>query len=80
MPQISKQKQRYKKTAVSKSDCMAELIRRFCVDKNNNKINLQILQHNKVFIKGRAIAQAVSRRLPTAAARVQTRVWSFGIL
>jgi hypothetical protein len=24
---------------------------------------------------GRAIAQAVSRRLPTAAARVQTRVW-----
>jgi hypothetical protein len=29
---------------------------------------------------GRAIAQAVSRRLPTAAARVQTRVWSYGIL
>jgi hypothetical protein len=29
---------------------------------------------------GRAIAQAVSRRLPTAAARVQTRVWSGGIL
>jgi hypothetical protein len=28
----------------------------------------------------RAIAQAVSRRLPTAAARVQTRVWSCGIL
>jgi hypothetical protein len=28
---------------------------------------------------GRAIAQAVSRRLPTAAARVQTRVWSCGI-
>jgi hypothetical protein len=29
--------------------------------------------------KGRAIAQAVSRRLPTAAARVQTRVgtWDF---
>jgi hypothetical protein len=26
---------------------------------------------------GRAIAQAVSRRLPIAAARVQTRVWSF---
>jgi hypothetical protein len=26
--------------------------------------------------RGRAIAQAVSRRLPTAAARVQTRVWS----
>jgi hypothetical protein len=29
---------------------------------------------------GRAIAQAVSRRLPTAAARVQIRVWSCGIL
>jgi hypothetical protein len=29
---------------------------------------------------GRAIAQAVSRRIPTAAARVQTRVWSCGIL
>jgi hypothetical protein len=29
---------------------------------------------------GRAIAQAVSRRLPTAAAQVQTRVWSCGIL
>jgi hypothetical protein len=31
-------------------------------------------------VPGRAIAQAVSRRLPTAAARVQTRVWSCGIL
>jgi hypothetical protein len=30
--------------------------------------------------EGRAIAQAVSRRLHTAAARVQTRVWSYGIL
>jgi hypothetical protein len=29
---------------------------------------------------GRAIAQVVSRRLPTAAARVQTQVWSCGIL
>jgi hypothetical protein len=29
--------------------------------------------------KGRAIAQAVSRWLPTATARVQTRVWSSGI-
>jgi hypothetical protein len=29
---------------------------------------------------GRAIAQAVSRRLPTAEARIQTRVWSCGIL
>jgi hypothetical protein len=29
---------------------------------------------------GRAIAQAVSRQLSIAAARVQTRVWSCGIL
>jgi hypothetical protein len=29
---------------------------------------------------GRAIPQAVIRRLPTAAARAQTRVWSCGIL
>jgi hypothetical protein len=29
--------------------------------------------------KGRAIAQAVSRWLPTAAARVRARVWSCGI-
>jgi xanthosine utilization system XapX-like protein len=29
---------------------------------------------------GRAIAQAVSRRLPTEAARFQTQVWSCGIL
>jgi hypothetical protein len=29
---------------------------------------------------GRAMAQAVSRRLPVAVARVQTRVWSCGIL
>jgi hypothetical protein len=34
---------------------------------------------NKYKLLGRAIAQAVSRRLPTAAARVQTRVgmWDF---
>jgi hypothetical protein len=29
---------------------------------------------------GRAIAQAVSRRFPTTAARVETWVWSCGIL
>jgi hypothetical protein len=29
--------------------------------------------------RGRAIAEAVSRWLPTAAARVQSRVWSSGI-
>jgi hypothetical protein len=32
-------------------------------------------------VKSRTIAQAVSRRFPTAAAaRVQTRIWSCGIL
>jgi hypothetical protein len=30
--------------------------------------------------QGRAIAQAISRRLPTAEARVQPRVWTCGIL
>jgi hypothetical protein len=34
----------------------------------------------KEFHKGRAVAQAVSRRLPTAAVRVQIRIWSCGIL
>jgi hypothetical protein len=32
------------------------------------------------YTEGRAIAQAASRRLPTAAARAQIRVWSCGIL
>jgi hypothetical protein len=32
------------------------------------------------YSEGRAVAQAVSRQLPTSAARVQTRVWSCGIL
>jgi hypothetical protein len=33
----------------------------------------------KVDSEGRAIAQAVSRWLPTAVARVRARVWSCGI-
>jgi hypothetical protein len=41
---------------------------------------LEYLNNKLILGKGRAIAQAVSRRLPTAAARVQTRVWSCGIL
>jgi hypothetical protein len=36
--------------------------------------------HTNMESWGRAIAQAVSRRLPTAAARVQTWVWSCGIM
>jgi hypothetical protein len=38
-------------------------------------INLEVLREEG----GRAIAQAVSRWLPTAAARVRARVWSYGI-
>jgi hypothetical protein len=38
------------------------------------------LDYDTIRIQGRAIAQAVSRRLPTAAARVQILVWSCGIL
>jgi hypothetical protein len=34
----------------------------------------------QVYTSGRAIAHAVSRRLPTAETWVQTRVWSFGDL
>jgi hypothetical protein len=41
--------------------------------------SLYMLHHN-LYAVGRAIAQAVSCRLPTAAARVQTRVWSCRIL
>jgi hypothetical protein len=37
------------------------------------------VQRSNVSLKCRAIAQAVSRWLPTAATRVQTRVWSSGI-
>jgi hypothetical protein len=32
-----------------------------------------------VEMNGRAIAQAISRRLPTSAARVRARVWLYGI-
>jgi hypothetical protein len=36
--------------------------------------------HGYYTLNGHAIAQAVSYRLPTAAARVQIRGWSCGIL
>jgi hypothetical protein len=42
-----------------------------------NKTSLIWLQ--LIRIEGRAIAEAVSRWLPTAATRVQSRVWSSGI-
>jgi hypothetical protein len=60
-----------------------------CCTKRNKQIrmrnkiafNVHLICNNILRIKiGRAIAQAVSRRLPTAAARVQNRVWSCGIL
>jgi hypothetical protein len=45
----------------------------------NNLLN-NLLCRRVTWYSGGAIAQAVSRRLPTAATRVQTRVWSCGIL
>jgi hypothetical protein len=39
-------------------------------------VGLKTIKH---IAKGRAVAQAVSRWLPTAAARVRSRVWSSGI-
>jgi hypothetical protein len=46
------------------------------------RFSRRILPQNILLVKtvGRAIAQAVSRRLLTEAARVQSRVWSCGIL
>jgi hypothetical protein len=38
-----------------------------------------ISSHVRASVRGRSIAQAVSRWLPTAAARVQSRSWSSGI-
>jgi hypothetical protein len=37
------------------------------------------IQYTAIYVVGRAIAQAVSRRLPTAAARVRVQVRSCGI-
>jgi flagellar hook protein FlgE len=42
-----------------------------------SNLSLYLIKHHAS--QGRAIAQAVSRWLLTAAARVQTRVWSSGI-
>jgi hypothetical protein len=57
----------------------------FTYSLKNKQIWLQNICRNLIrnwltLQSGRAIAQAVSRRLPTAAARVQTRVRSRGIL
>jgi hypothetical protein len=50
------------------------------LDSNYAQLSHHGLQMESVTSRhGRAIAQAVSRWLPTAAARVQTRVWSSGI-
>jgi hypothetical protein len=45
--------------------------------KKKNTDNISVIN---LLAEGRAIAQVLSRRLPTAAARVQNRVWSCGIL
>jgi hypothetical protein len=51
-----------------------------CNVNRRSKYEYPEIEISNYILKGRAIAQAVSRRLPTAAARVQTRVWSRGIL
>jgi hypothetical protein len=43
-------------------------------------LGLTLILRGLIHFMGHAIAQAVSRRLHTAEARVQTRVWSCGIL
>jgi hypothetical protein len=49
-----------------------------CPDANPGRRKGKLVTNSLSY--GLALAQAVSRRLPTAAARVQTRVWSSGIL
>jgi hypothetical protein len=47
----------------------------FCSSHPHTNLNRGLRVKAKIYlVGGRAIAQAVSRRLPTAAARVQTRV------
>jgi hypothetical protein len=48
--------------------------------KSPNNFYLSKWKSHVRWVPGRAIAQAVIRWLPTAAARVQTRVWSCGNL
>jgi hypothetical protein len=51
-----------------------------CMNSTISTSFLSPKQLQSAFLQGRAIAQAISHLLPTAAARVQTRVWSCGIL
>jgi hypothetical protein len=46
---------------------------------SNANVFLNITKYPLILSNGRAIAQAISRWLPTAAARVRSRVWSSGI-
>jgi hypothetical protein len=48
-------------------------------NRHSSSIKLLTSSMTIIFAKGRAIAQAVCRWLPTAAARVRARVWSCGI-
>jgi hypothetical protein len=68
---VHPQLRREKKTAIYGKKNL-KMMRRMIL---NFEIKLKVS-----LIPGRAIAQAVSRRLTTAASRVQTRVWSCGIL
>jgi hypothetical protein len=56
-----------------KSEVVGKTATLFCVLQNDRCCKQLVLR------LARAIAQALSRWLPTAAARVQTRVWSSGI-
>jgi hypothetical protein len=51
-----------------------------CVQPLNLEDHVSVSYIPRNMVHGRAIAQAVNRRLPIAAVRVQTRVWSCGIL
>jgi hypothetical protein len=66
---------------------MADIFHNFSTNILRSSVVLNVFHTTiKMFLmgncanNGRAIAQAVSRRPPTAAAGVQTRVWSCGIL
>jgi hypothetical protein len=48
-------------------------------ERSSSTTKLFLLENKSISNLGRAIAQAVSRWRPTAAARVRARVWSSGI-
>jgi hypothetical protein len=59
------------------NDCLNHLLVKQNVIKADNLAELLVTPINIICL-GRVMARAVSRRLPTAAAQIQTRVWSCG--